>query len=352
MVSEFMGLPVRHDALLIAQRAFVTAREKLCGATGLADVGTCVAEQTSKRISELNKLSRVSDTPLAFRSYKIAGEIIAINRIPAQPEKSLLIKGSEPLEASEYYPWDIWKTEAVTGVMIEAFFGGTDQCRAIEVVMTRRPGTLALTELGQGCEYGPDWQVLRTAHGFAFEEAAQPFMDGSVREWVAETGAVTVRPVKFAPQPNLTMDSLLQSPRASQGEPLNTFDFYDTINGLPDADRGRVLKALRNVGNGCGTCQSPDDQLNRYGVQTSPELAAYSGCGWIMSGAHVMCSDADVLAVWDRTTRKAYVAVDAHNTAGLHALSSELRLYPARGQWPRSALAKLDAWMKGAVWTP
>ncbi|WP_315767562.1 MULTISPECIES: lysozyme inhibitor LprI family protein [unclassified Bradyrhizobium] len=353
MMAEITGRDSTHDRLLASQRAFVSLREKECGAASQDDIRRCIADQTAKRAVELDRLARYEagddENELAARDYKIGSETITVTSDPNEPDqRSMRHKGVELLSGESLHVWDVWKAPGVTAVLVEAYDGGTDQCRSVYIVETRPPHSMKAIDLDKGCAYGPRWHVGRTATGFAFETDAQPLQDGAIVEWAAATGVVGKRPTRFVPNPDLTMEGLLRLDKAEYRDPLTTAEFFYAVQTLPGADRTRALQALWNIGDSCD-CNS-DDRLNLYGAQIETDLAAYSTCGWYLRGSVVRCQDTDALAVWDRKTRKAYVAVDDHVVGGGHTNSPNVRFYPARELWPPRAAAKLGTWMTGAIW--
>lgn len=359
MIAEITGNGNgRHDSLIKSQRAFISQREKDCVAPSLNVIGDCILGTTTARAADLDSFfggegdffGREGD-PVVPRDYAIARETITVVKDPSMGgEESMRYKDAKLLEANKFYFLDIWKSAPVTAILVDAYSGGTDQCRSLEVVDTRKLGIVTATNLGDGCAFGPRWHVGRTTSGFSFETAAQPLNDGSVTEWDATTGAVATRSLKFAPEPGLTIERLLQRPHPQYQDPLLVAEFYDAARSLPDPDSTRVIQALWNIGGACD-CNS-EDQLNLYGAKIETDIVAYSGCGWFLRPSTVSCSDTDALAVWDRKIRNAYFAVDDHIVGGLHAKSPKLKLYPALDQWSPQAAAKLGTWKNGKVWDP
>jgi uncharacterized protein YecT (DUF1311 family) len=355
IMAGIIGQGSVHDRLLKSQRAFISLREKDCVAGGPEGIKRCIADETATRLADLDRLNQYGpDAPgetLALRDYKLGGETITVAEDPQLPnQKTVRYKGSELLSGEDLWVVDVWTGGDVTAMLVESYDGGTEQCRSVYIIETHQLGVVKAIHLDKGCAYGPRWAFRRTARGFAFETQAQPLDDGMIVEWNATTGTVAKRPTKFFPESGLTMEGLLRLDRPQYRDPLTSAEFYRAVQALPSPDRTRAMQALSNIGDACD-CNS-DDRLNLYGAQVEPDLAAYSACGWYLRASVVRCQDTDALAVWDRKTAKAYFAVDDHIVGGLHTKSPGLRLYPAHDQWPARAVAKLDAWMAGAVWNP
>lgn len=246
---------------------------------------------------------------------------------------------------------DRWSSAETNAVLLGAGQTATKDCTVVYVVESRKPGSVTAHDLGDICVGMTMPTVGRNQDGFAFAGGATPSEPALVKQWRARTGDVVAGRIDFRPDAGSTMSRLVSGARPQGAEPLENAEFYSAVLGVPQPQRGRLLKALWQATGGCPTCGGWVQQ-ELYGVAIDAQTIAYSGCGWRMSGALLKCGDSDALAVWDRERGGFYFASDQHIPSGVRDDVDRLEVWPALHTWPAAARGRFEAWRNGQVRVP
>ena len=336
--------------LLDGQREWIAKREKTCGQTASDGIKACIAKFMKDRYLVLTSHGPVPPDGLTIGTetlvWKQTGDGI----------KTLEFKGRvivEVPQADANPPFTIlqrWSSPETQAVLLKAGEAVTMECSTTYVIEARKNGNVTAHKLGQTCIGFDTASAKRTENGFVMEMPVSPVDGGTVTEWDARSGARKERKVQFQPRPGTKMREFTASAEQAVEEPLSNAEFYEAATRLPAADRQRIMTALWQVANDCSHCGGlPSKEL--YGLQIEPGSIAYSGCGWYMNGATVLCRDDDALAVWDSGNGRFYFAVAPHREDGHHSQDGgSVHFYPPLAEWSETARAKFEMWQAGNSW--